>query len=110
MQSCRARHPAERWQYEFDLHVAPQRGSCGSQYKHPAMTNVYAVAGVVVAPAVGPAEQEWQSYLKPTGIPSLDGVVHIRTQFPSAGMLTISTPQELHKRVMVFWKAGRAGN
>lgn len=54
-----------------------------------------------MARAVGPAEQEWQRYLKPPGIPSLDGVVHIRTQFPFAGLLTISTPQERHKRVIV---------
>jgi len=63
-----------------------------------------------VAPAVGPTEQEWQRYLKSLRISSLDGSIHIRTQFPSAGLLTISATRERHKRVIVFSKAGRAGD
>ncbi len=34
---------------------------------------------------VGPAEQKWQRYLKPPRIPSLDRLIHIRTQFFSRG-------------------------
>jgi hypothetical protein len=54
-----------------------------------------------MAPVVGPAEQEWQSYLKPLRIPSLDGSIHIRTQLLSAGLLTLSRVGERHKRVIV---------
>jgi hypothetical protein len=55
-----------------------------------------------MAPVGGPAEQEWQSYLKPSRIPSLDGSIHIRTQFLSAGMFTLSATRKRHKRVIVF--------
>jgi hypothetical protein len=82
MQPCRPRHTAERWQYKFDLHLTPQRKSFRGEQKHSALTNVHAVAGVVVFPVVNPAEQEWQRYLKPSRISSLDGSIHIRTQFP----------------------------
>ena len=89
------RHIAERWQYKFNLHLGPQRRSGGGQYKHSALTNVYAVSGVVVAPTVGPAEQDWQHDLEPPRTSSLDGMIHIRTQFPFAGWLTISRGQEV---------------
>jgi hypothetical protein len=84
MKSSGMRHTAKRWHHKFDLHLSPQRGSRRSKYKHAALANVHAVARVVVARAIAPAEQERQLYLKPPRIPSLDGVEHIRTQFPLA--------------------------
>ena len=68
---------------------------------HAALANVYAVPSVVLAPAVGPAEQKWQRYFKSPRISSLDGSIHIRTQFPSARLLNISATRERHKRVIV---------
>ena len=89
------RHIAERRQCKFNLHLGPQRRSCGGQYKHSALTNIYAVSGVVVARTVGPAEQDWQHDLKTPRTSSLDGTFHIRTQFPFAGWLTISRGQQV---------------
>ena len=104
---CRTRHSAERRQYKIDLHLAPQRGSGGGEYKHSAVTNVHALAGVVVAPTLGPAEQERQRYLKSSRISSLDGIIHIRTQSLFAGLPNISTTRAGHKRVIVHGRWGR---
>jgi hypothetical protein len=106
MQPCRPRHTAKRWQYKFNLHLAPQRKSFSREQKHSALTNVQAVAGVVVVPVVAPAEQEWQRYLKPSRISSLDDSIHIRTQFRLR--LTIPMLRKRHKRVIVFGMWGRA--
>jgi len=51
-----ASHSAERRQNKFDLDFDSQRRSSCREYKHSALANVYAVAGVVMVHAVGPAE------------------------------------------------------
>ena len=107
VEACGSRHRTECRQNKFDLQFRSHGRSSLRQDKHSTFTNVHAVASVVVAPAVGPAEQEWQRYFKSPRIPSLDGSIHIRTQFPSAGLLTISATRERHKRVIVLGTRGR---
>jgi hypothetical protein len=75
-------YATESRQNKFDLDVDPHSGSRIREYKHSTVANVYAVAGVIVALAIGPAEQKWQSYVKPPPVSSFDRLVHIRTQIP----------------------------
>jgi hypothetical protein len=75
-------YATESRQNKFDLDVDPHSGTGIREYKHSTVANVYAVAGVIVALAIGPAEQKWQSYVKPPPVSSFDRLVHIRTQIP----------------------------
>lgn len=66
------RHPPENRQYTLHLNFDPGARSLGGDHKHSILADVHAVPGTVVVYVVGPAEQEWQSYLEPPRIPSLD--------------------------------------
>ena len=101
-------YPTESRQYKFDLNFDPDGRSLSREYKHSTLAYVQAAPGVVMVHAVGPAEQEWQRYLKPPRIPSLDRLIHIRTQFSFADRLTIAMTRARHKRVIVLGGWGRA--
>jgi hypothetical protein len=73
-------------QDEFNFHFHPHRRRLSREYEHSTLANVHAVSSAVMVHAVGPAEQKWQGYLKPPRVPSLDGMIHIRTQVPSCGL------------------------
>ena len=58
--SDRARNKIGRRQYKFDLNFDPYGGAVSREDKHSTLTYVYAVPGVDMVFAVGPAEQQWQ--------------------------------------------------
>lgn len=100
-------HPTESRQYKFDLNFNPDGRGFGRKYKHSTLAYVYAVPAIVVVHAVGPAKQEWQSYLKPPRIPSLNRLIHFRPQFSFADRLTLSMTGVCYKRGIVLGERGR---
>lgn len=65
-------HKTESRQHKFDLNLGPDGRSPSREYKHSALAYIDAVPGAVIFHAIGPAKQDWQSYLEPPRIPSLD--------------------------------------
>src|SRR5713101_3041930 len=73
-------HRAKSGQNKFKLHFDSDRRSLVCQYEHSALSNIQTVSRVVMVLDIAPAEQQWQRYLKPPRISSLDRLIHIRTQ------------------------------
>lgn len=80
MKTSWPRQRAKSGQNKFKLHFDSNRRSLVCQYEHSALSNIQTVSRVVMVLAVGPPEQQWQRYLKPPRISSLDRLIHIRTQ------------------------------
>jgi hypothetical protein len=96
---------AKSGQNKFHLYFHSEGRSLGCDHEHPAVTNVYAVSGVIVIRAVAPAKQKWQRYLKPPRIPAFDRLIHIRTHISFfTDSLTVSTTQKPHKQATVLGK------
>jgi len=105
----RTRHPSESRQNKLHIHFDTHRRRSVRKYEHSALTNVYAVASVIVSGAVGPTQQKRQRYLKPQSTSPLDRFVHIRTRFPLASSLTIATKHAPNKRANVFRSGAACG-
>lgn len=98
-------HRDKSGQNKFKLHFDPYRRSLVCQYEHSALSNIQTVSRVVMVLAIGPAEQQWQRYVKPPRISSLDRLIHIRTLISCfRAVLTLSTTGKCDKRVIVFFK------